>query len=254
MTLTNYGTKGRTVLLSSLIILLMITASAAFVGSAAAQEASVSDKTVAADGTVDVNIAGASGESVRVSGDVDNWTIESANPGPGLAVLPQANSLPYTWNASADGDTWANLDGGSWNLTIAPPSDASVGEEYTFDVTVGDTENPVDTDSFTVAVNSNGGADDGDSSGGSTGGSGTTDGDSSGGSTGGSGTTDGDSSDSGTTDGDSSDSGTDDGDTSDGGADDGDTSNESTDDSTPGFNIITALIAFISAYLISKRN
>ena len=130
---------------------------------AAQSNFSVADRQVAPDGTISPTISGTEGERLTFAGDTDGWTIESSAPSPGLAVLTQVDSLPYT---SSD-EKWVNLATSEWELTLSPPPDADVGDSYSFDVTEGETDSPVNSDTFTVSIvesTADDGSDDGDNS------------------------------------------------------------------------------------------
>jgi hypothetical protein len=89
--------------------------------------------------------------NLQITGDTDGWTVVSTNPGgPGtFAVNPSAGTV-----LEADGSisTLANYDSnGQLSVTLSPPSGASVGDSFQFNVQEEGVDN---TDSFTISITS----------------------------------------------------------------------------------------------------
>lgn len=148
--------RRRITLLTAIVTLSVVTAGAVFVTPVAAQSGDLvteSDYDVSPDGSVSVTVTAQEQGDLQISGDTTGWTIVEMKPFNDFTAPSDFNvDLPYessdrNWNSGnvAPGETW--------ELTLEPPTDATDGDSYEFDVDHDDLDaNDIATDSFTIIV------------------------------------------------------------------------------------------------------
>lgn len=146
----------RTVLLTAVMALSIISTGAVFASPAAAQSNDLvaeSDYDVSPDGSITVTVTAQEQGDLEISGDTTGWTIVEMEPFNDFTAPSDFNvDLPY----KSDDRNWnsGNVDPGqTWELTLEPPTDATDGDSYEFNIDHDDLDgNDIATDSFAVTV------------------------------------------------------------------------------------------------------
>jgi hypothetical protein len=154
--MNSQNSRRSTVLFTAVIALSIISVGAILATPAAAQSSDLvaeSEYDTSPDGSITVTVTAQEQGDLEISGDTTGWTITKMDPFNSFTAPSSFNSgLPYESN-DENWNSGSVEPGQTWELTLEPPTDATDGDTYEFNVDHDDLNgNDIATDSFTVTV------------------------------------------------------------------------------------------------------